>query len=48
VVALDPRTGAVLAMVSLPSYDPGRLSSFQPEDIRSYYAELNGAPPTRC
>jgi peptidoglycan glycosyltransferase len=30
VVALDPRTGAVLAMVSLPSFDPARLSSFQP------------------
>ena len=44
VVALDPRTGAVLAMVSLPSYDPARLSSFEPADIRSYYAELNGAP----
>jgi len=43
VVALDPRTGAVLAMVSLPSYDPTRLSSFSPEEIRSYYAELNGA-----
>jgi len=43
VVALDPRTGAVLAMASLPSYDPARLSSFEPEDIRSYYAELNGA-----
>jgi peptidoglycan glycosyltransferase len=43
VVALEPRTGAVLAMVSRPSYDPGRLSSFQPQDIRAYYAELNGA-----
>jgi peptidoglycan glycosyltransferase len=44
VVALDPRTGAVLAMVSLPTFDPGRLSSFEPQDIRSYYAELNEAP----
>lgn len=26
-VALDPRTGAILAMVSRPSYDPGVLSS---------------------
>ena len=40
VVALDPRTGAVLAMVSKPSFDPTRLSSFEPADIRSYYAEL--------
>src|SRR5947208_3590279 len=27
VVALDPRTGAVLAMVSNPSYDPSPLAS---------------------
>ncbi|MFI7586045.1 peptidoglycan D,D-transpeptidase FtsI family protein [Spongisporangium articulatum] len=27
VVALDPKTGAVLAMVSRPSYDPDRLAS---------------------
>ena len=40
VVALDPRTGAVLAMVSRPSFDPSRLSSFEPADIRSYYQEL--------
>ena len=44
VVALDPRTGAVLAMVSRPSFDPARLSSFEPADIRSYYAELNEDP----
>jgi peptidoglycan glycosyltransferase len=41
VVALDPRTGAVLAMVSKPSFDPARLSSFEPADIRAYYAQLN-------
>ena len=44
VVALDPRTGAVLAMVSKPSFDPNRLSSFDPADIRSYYAQLTEAP----
>ena len=43
VVALDPRTGEVLAMVSLPSYDPARLSSFEPAEIREYYAQLNDA-----
>ena len=41
VVALDPRTGAVLAMVSKPSFDPARLSSFEPADIRAYYADLS-------
>jgi peptidoglycan glycosyltransferase len=44
VVALDPRTGAVLAMVSKPSFEPTRLSSFDPADIRSYYAQLAEAP----
>jgi peptidoglycan glycosyltransferase len=43
VVALDPRTGAVLAMVSKPSFDPGPLSSFDPAEIRAYYAELTEA-----
>ncbi len=44
VVALDPRTGAVLAMVSNPSYDPARLSSFEPAAIRSYYDQLLADP----
>jgi peptidoglycan glycosyltransferase len=39
-VALDPRTGAVLAMVSTPSYDPNRLSSHNGTKIRSYYEAL--------
>lgn len=43
VVAVDPRTGAVLAMVSTPSYDAARLSSFDAAAVRSYYDELNGA-----
>ncbi len=40
VVALDPRTGEVLALVSTPSYDPARLSSFDTKAIRSYYEQL--------
>ena len=39
-VALDPRTGAVLAMVSTPSYDPNKLSSHDPKAIRGYYDRL--------
>jgi len=40
VVALDPRTGAVLAMASAPAYDPNQLSSFEPKAIRDYRARL--------
>ena len=40
VVALDPRTGAVLAMASRPSYDPTGLSSHDPSKIRSSYKSL--------
>ncbi|MDP9182806.1 MAG: penicillin-binding protein 2 [Actinomycetota bacterium] len=40
VVALDPRTGAVLAMVSRPSYDPTTLSSHDPKKIRASYESL--------
>ena len=43
VVAIDPRTGAVLAMASTPSFDPSRLSSFDGADIRAYSKQLNGA-----
>jgi peptidoglycan glycosyltransferase len=34
VVALDPRSGAILAMVTSPSYDPNVLSSHDPSGIR--------------
>lgn len=44
VVALDPRTGAILAMVSTPSYDPNELTSHHPSQIRSDYQRLLKAP----
>ena len=44
VVALDPRTGAVLAMASRPSYDPTGLSSHDPSRIRSSYQALLADP----
>ena len=42
VVALDPKTGAVLAMVTSPSYDPNDLSSHDPAGIRAANERLNG------
>jgi peptidoglycan glycosyltransferase len=44
VVALDPRTGAILAMVSTPSYDPARLSSHDAKTMRAYYDKLQQDP----
>jgi len=40
VVALDPRTGAVLAMASSPSYNPAALSSHDGKAIRDSYERL--------
>jgi peptidoglycan glycosyltransferase len=40
VVALDPRTGAVLAMTTWPRYDPNELSSHNPEAIRRNWDRL--------
>jgi penicillin-binding protein A len=45
VVALDPSTGAVLGLASTPSFDPGLLSSHDPDAIRDYAAELDAAEP---
>ncbi|MFN2543046.1 MAG: peptidoglycan D,D-transpeptidase FtsI family protein [Actinomycetota bacterium] len=43
-VAMDPRTGEVLAMVSNPSYDPTELSSHDPGAIRRAWKQLNDDP----
>jgi peptidoglycan glycosyltransferase len=40
VVALDPGTGAVLAMTTYPRYDPNELSSHNPEAIRRNWDRL--------
>lgn len=40
VVALDPKTGAILAMVSKPSYDPNRLASHDISAVIDTYNEL--------
>ncbi|HLS46302.1 MAG TPA: penicillin-binding transpeptidase domain-containing protein [Ornithinicoccus sp.] len=41
VVALDPRTGAILAMVSHPTYDPNALSSHNLSAVQEAYVSLN-------
>jgi peptidoglycan glycosyltransferase len=44
VVALDPRSGAVLAMTTFPRYDPNDLSSHDPERIRRNWDRLIDDP----
>ncbi|MGI8677472.1 MAG: peptidoglycan D,D-transpeptidase FtsI family protein [Jatrophihabitans sp.] len=44
VVALDPKTGAILAAVSTPSYDPNKLSSHNPDAIIAENKRLNEDP----
>jgi peptidoglycan glycosyltransferase len=43
VVAIDPSTGAILAMVSTPSYDPNLLASHSPAAVRRSYERLDSA-----
>lgn len=40
VVALDPETGAILAMVSKPSYDPNVLAAHSTSEVNQAWAEL--------
>ncbi len=46
VVALDPRTGDILAMVSNPTFDPNELSSQDTDAIRAAWERLNADPHT--
>jgi peptidoglycan glycosyltransferase len=43
VVALEPSTGKILALASTPTYDPGKLSSHDPQAIRAYRKGLSDA-----
>jgi peptidoglycan glycosyltransferase len=44
VVAIDPRTGYVLAMVSNPSFDPNVLSSGTRDEITAQWEKLEAEP----
>ena len=41
VVALDPKTGAILALVSTPSFDPNKLSSHNSATVTQAYSTYN-------
>lgn len=41
VVAIDPQTGAVRALWSNPSYDPGPLASHDADEAKQYYNSLD-------
>ena len=44
VVALDPRTGAILAMYSNPTFDPAGLAAHNGTFVNAYYTGLNADP----
>ncbi|HEU4811481.1 MAG TPA: penicillin-binding protein 2 [Nocardioides sp.] len=44
VVALEPSTGKILAMVSLPTYDPNKLASHDLSSVSDAYEQLSSAP----
>ncbi|MCP2262147.1 cell elongation-specific peptidoglycan D,D-transpeptidase [Streptoalloteichus tenebrarius] len=41
VVAMDPKTGAILGMASTPSYDPNRLATHDSDEQAKAWKELN-------
>ncbi|HEY7045092.1 MAG TPA: penicillin-binding protein 2 [Nocardioidaceae bacterium] len=47
VVALDPTTGAILAMVTQPSYDPNLIASHDPTKARRAFNAVVNAPDQR-
>ncbi|WP_211978488.1 penicillin-binding transpeptidase domain-containing protein [Brevibacterium sp. W7.2] len=43
-VALDPKTGKILAMASTPGWDPNPIASHNPDEARSAFEQLNNDP----
>ena len=43
-VALNPQTGEILAMASVPSYDPNRLASHDADEVQRDYTTLEQNP----
>ncbi|MBO0729544.1 MAG: hypothetical protein J2P57_09815, partial [Acidimicrobiaceae bacterium] len=44
VVALDPKTGAILAMYSNPTFDPNLLSSHNQQQVQANYKAITATP----
>lgn len=44
VVAIDPKTGAILALVSKPTYDPNALAVHDPDAVEAAYQALEADP----
>lgn len=44
VIAIEPSTGKILAMVSKPSFDPNQLASHNLNSVLSTYKQLNSDP----
>jgi peptidoglycan glycosyltransferase len=44
VVAIDPRTGAILALVNFPTYDPNVLSGHSHQEVQAAYNNLVNNP----
>ncbi|OLZ09224.1 penicillin-binding protein 2 [Sulfobacillus thermosulfidooxidans] len=44
VIAMNPNNGDILAMASLPTYNPNKLLPTNPKEYSSYYTQLTSSP----